>query len=114
MQYQGTAGAQGACPPGWHVPTQGEWMTLFNFYQNQALAGKPLQDSIISGFRALESGVSYSNAAWKFKGFASIFWSSTPSGAFKAISHGMNQQNFSVSDYYSNRSNAFGVRCVRD
>jgi len=114
MQFQGTAGAQGACPPGWHVPTQGEWMTLFNFYQNQALAGKPLQDSIISGFRALESGVSYSNAAWKFKGFASIFWSSTSSGAFKAISHGMNQQNFSVSDYYSNRSNAFGVRCVRD
>ena len=89
-------------------------MTLFTFYQEQALAGKPLQDTIIVGFRAKESGVIYSNFSWSLKGFASIFWTSTPSGAIKAISHGMNLINFSVSDYHANRSNAFGVRCVKD
>ena len=78
------------------------------------MAGKPIQDSIISGFRAKESGVNYSNASWKFQGFGAIFWSSTPSGTYKAVSHGVNVINFSVSDYYANRSNAFGVRCVRD
>ena len=82
--------------------------------QEQALAGKPLQDTIIVGFRAKESGVIYSNFSWSLKGFASIFWTSTPSGAIKAISHGMNLINFSVSDYHANRSNAFGVRCLRD
>ena len=114
MQYQAAPSSQGICPPGWHIPTQSEWMTLFTFYQEQALAGKPLQDTIIVGFRAKESGVIYSNFSWSLKGFASIFWTSTPSGAIKAISHGMNLINFSVSDYHANRSNAFGVRCLRD
>jgi uncharacterized protein (TIGR02145 family) len=114
MAYNSTPGAQGLCPPGWHVPTQSEWNTLFTFYQQQALAGKPLQDTIIMGFRAKESGMIYSNFSWSFKGFATIFWTSTPSGTIKAMSHGMNLINFSVSDYLANRSNAFAVRCLHD
>jgi len=114
MAYTNTPGAQGLCPPGWHVPTQTEWNTLFSFYQQQALAGKPLQDTIIMGFRAKESGVIYSNFSWSFKGFATIFWTSTPSGTIKAMSHGMNLINFSVSDYPANRSNAFAVRCLQN
>jgi uncharacterized protein (TIGR02145 family) len=114
MAYDNIPGAQGLCPPGWHVPTQTEWNTLFTFYQQQALAGKPLQDTIIMGFRAKETGVIYSNFSWSFKGFATIFWTSTPSGTIKALSHGMNLINFSVSDYSTNRSNAFAVRCLKD
>ena len=112
MAYSNTPGAQGLCPPGWHIPTQTEWNTLFTFYQQQALAGKPLQDTIIMGFRAKESGVIYSNFSWSFKGFATIFWTSTPLGTIKAMSHGMNLINFSVSDYPANRSNALTVRCL--
>ena len=114
MQFMDVPAMQGLCPAGWHIPTQAEWLILFNYYQGQGMAGKPIQDSIISGFRAKESGVNYSNASWKFQGFGAIFWSSTPSGTYKAVSHGVNVINFSVSDYYANRSNAFGVRCVRD
>ena len=114
MAYTNTPGAQGLCPAGWHVPTQNEWIALFTFYQEQALAGKPLQDSIFNGFRAKESGIVYSNISWKLQGFATLYWTSSPYGTIKALSHGMNLQNFSVSDYYSNRSNAFAVRCVKD
>ena len=114
MQFQDTPGLQGLCPPGWHVPTQAEWTTLFNYYQGQGIAGKPMQDTIINGFRAKQGGVIYSNASWKFQGFGAIFWTSTPSGTIKAISHGLNQINFSVSDYPANRSNAFEARCLRD
>ena len=114
MAYSNTPGSQGLCPPGWHIPTQTEWNTLFTFYQEQSLAGKPLQDSIFNGFRAKESGIVYSNISWKFQGFATLYWTSNPYGAIKALSHGMNLQNFSVSDYYSNRSNAFAVRCLRN
>jgi len=114
MAYRNTPGSQGLCPPGWHVPTQAEWMTLFNASLTQGLAGKPLQDSIINGFRAVENGLEYSNVTWKFQGFATIFWSSNQYSSIKALSHGMNQQNFGVSDYYSNRSNAFAVRCLKD
>ena len=114
MAYSSAPGSQGLCPPAWHVPTQSEWNTLFNFYKEQALAGKPLQDSIFNGFMAKESGIVYSNFSWKFQGFATLYWTSNSFGAVKALSHGMNLQNFSVSDYYSNRSNAFAVRCLKD
>ena len=114
MAYNNTPGSRGLCPPGWHVPTQAEWMTLFNASIAQGLAGKPLQDSIINGFRAIESGFVYSNMTWKYLGFATFFWSSDSFSTIKALSHGMNLQNFSVSDYYSNRSNAFAGRCVKD
>jgi len=114
MAYGNTPGSQGLCPPGWHIPTQAEWMVLFNNNLTQGMAGKPLQDSIFNGFRAKESGIVYSNISWKFQGFATLYWSSNPYGAIKALSHGMNLQNFSVSDYYSNRSNAFAVRCLKD
>jgi len=114
MAYSNTPGAQGLCPPGWHIPTQAEWITLFNASLTQGLAGKPFQDSIFNGFRAKESGVEYSNITWKLQGFATIFWSSNSFGAIKALSHGMNLQNFGVSDYYSNRSNAFATRCLKD
>ena len=90
-------------------------MTLFNNSLTQGLAGKSLQDTIMfNGLNARESGVDYSNLIWKFQGFATIFWSSNTNNTIKALSHGMNKQNFSVSDYYSNRSNAFAVRCLKD
>ncbi len=114
MQFMDTPAQQGLCPAGWHIPTHAEWLTLFNYYQGQGMAGKPIQDTIINGFMAKESGVNYSNASWKFQGFGAIFWSSTPSGTYKAVSHGVNVINFSVSDYYASRSNAFGVRCLHD
>jgi len=114
MLYQTAPGSQGLCPPSWHIPEQAEWNTLFNALQGQSLAGKPIQDSIVNGFRATESGLIYSNSSWKFMGFATIFWSSTSSSAYKALSHGVNLINYSVSDYSANRSNAFAVRCLHD
>ena len=114
MAFTNTPGAQGLCPPGWHVPTQSDWLNLFNSSLGQGLAAKPLQDSVFNGFRAKTGGFEYSNSTWKYQGFASLYWTSNPYGSVKALSHSMNQVNFSVSDYYSNRSNAFAVRCLKD
>jgi len=77
------------------------------------MAWKPLPDSIFNGFSAKESGIVYS-ISWKFQGVATLYWTSNPYGIIKALSHGMNLQNFSVSDYYSNRSNAFALRCLKN
>ena len=114
MKYDDSPAGQGLCPPGWHVPTEAEWTTLFNFYLGNGLAGKPLQDTIMAGFRAQTSGVYYLNSTWSFNGFATLFWTSTAWNAVKAISHGMNVYDFSVSLYPSSRANAFPVRCLRD
>ena len=114
MKYDDTPAGQGLCPPGWHVPTETDWTTLFNFYLGNALAGKPLQDTNITGFKALTSGVFYLNSSWSFNGFATLFWSSTLWNATKGISHGLNVFDYSVSLYPSSRVNAFPVRCTKD
>jgi uncharacterized protein (TIGR02145 family) len=114
MRYDPTPGSQGLCPPGWHVPTESEWATLSDYYQGSSKAGRPLQDSIANGFAATRSGVFYSGASWNFMDFATIFWTSTQSGQDKAISHGMNKVNYSVSLYPAGRGNAFGARCLFD
>ena len=53
MKFDDTPAGQGLCPPGWHVPTETDWTTLINYYQGNGSAGRPLQDTIISGFKAL-------------------------------------------------------------
>jgi uncharacterized protein (TIGR02145 family) len=114
MQYEDTPGLKGLCPPGWHVPTETEWTTLFAVYTNNGFAGSPLKYSGFSGFNALLTGVNYFNRQWDFHDFATFFWSSTPYGAYKAWAHGMNDVDPSVSVYPSLKVNAFSVRCLRD
>ena len=114
MKYDNTAASQGYCPPGWHIPTEANWNTLFSFYISNGFAGSPLKYTGYSGFNALLDGVMFKNASWSFNGFATLFWSSTSHGLYKAWAHGMNSSNPSVSYYPSGKSNAFPVRCLKD
>jgi uncharacterized protein (TIGR02145 family) len=114
MRYDDVPAGQGICPPGWHVPTENDWTVLCNYYNGFGFAGKPLQDTFISGFRALTGGVFYLNTSWSFEDFAVLFWTSTSWGNYKALSHGMNTINYSVSLYPSSRANAFPIRCLHD
>jgi uncharacterized protein (TIGR02145 family) len=114
MRYDDVPEGQGLCPPGWHIPTDNDWTVLCNFYNGYGFAGKPLQDTIIPGFRALPGGIFYLNSSWSFADFAVLFWTSSSWGSYKALSHGMNTINFSVSLYPSSRANAFPVRCLHD
>lgn len=114
MQYDNTPANQGFCPPGWHVPTEAEWADLLAFYGGNAFAGRRLQENTGPGFNAIPGGVLYLNSTWSFKDFATIFWTSSPAGPVRVISHGMNNKDVSVSYYESLRSNAFPVRCLKD
>ena len=114
MQYDDTPGDQGFCPPGWHIPTENDWNTLFAVYTNNGFAGSPLKYSGFSGFNALLSGANYFNSSWDFKGFATFFWSSTLHSPTKAWAHGMNDPDPSVSAYPATRVSAFSVRCIQD
>jgi uncharacterized protein (TIGR02145 family) len=114
MRYDDTPGLQGFCPPGWHVPTETDWNTLFANWTNNAFAGAPLKYSGYSGFNALLSGVRHMNVQWDYQNLATFFWSSTPYGAYKAWAHGMNDYDPSVSFYPSSRANAFSIRCLKD
>ncbi len=114
MNYDETISTQGLCPPGWHVPMESDWNTLFANYISNAFASNPLKYSGFSGFNALLYGARHLNKTWDYKGFATFFWSSTAHEVNKAWAHGMNDVDPSVSLYPALRSNAFSVRCLKD
>ena len=107
MQYDNTPADQGFCPPGWHIPSETDWNTLFAVYTNNGFSGSPLKFSGFSGFNALLAGENYYNTSWDFQGFATFFWSSTTYGGYKAWAHGMNDPDPSVSVYPATRVSAF-------
>jgi uncharacterized protein (TIGR02145 family) len=114
MKFDNASGAQGFCPPGWHVPTESQWGILFNYYTSNGFAGSPLKFPGFSGFNAYLDGASFKNVNWNFLNFATFFWSSNARGNMKAWAHAMNEYNPSVSYYPSSRTNAFSVRCLKD
>jgi uncharacterized protein (TIGR02145 family) len=114
MNYTDTPLGQGLCPPGWHVPSESNWTMLFNYYQGNSRAGRPLQNTIINGFKVLQSGVLYLQNSMSYLGFATLFWPSIPSGQQRALAHGMNEWNFFVSLYPALRANAFPIKCLKD
>jgi uncharacterized protein (TIGR02145 family) len=116
MLYNDSPGNQGFCPPGWHVPTDAEWTTLFMNWGNSAFAGSALIYSGFSGFNAQLSGAGHYNTQWDYSNFAAFFWTSTSHGNSRAWSHGMNDvpDDHSVCLYPSARTNAFSVRCLKD
>ncbi|NQV01875.1 MAG: hypothetical protein HQ542_04470, partial [Bacteroidia bacterium] len=125
MRYASGNGAQGFCPPGWHIPTETDWNTLFNVYISSGFAGNALKVTGYSGFDALLTGIRFHNNIWKFSGTDPIlrsvlFWSSTIHAPQKAWAHGMNEvvtdieYTPSVSFYPALMSNAFAIRCLKD
>jgi uncharacterized protein (TIGR02145 family) len=114
MQYEDTPAMQGLCPPGWHVPFENEWNTLFNLYISSGFAGSPLKYTGYSGFNALLDGLRFRYRVWGMDNFATFFWSSSSHGTEKAWAHSMNSFDPSVSFYTASRSNAFAVRCIKD
>ncbi|MFH1296784.1 MAG: FISUMP domain-containing protein [Bacteroidota bacterium] len=125
MAYQSAEGLQGLCPPGWHIPTEAEWTTLFNQYINNGFAGSALKVTGFSGFNALLAGFQCFNLVWNYGPSdpvlrSTLYWSSTSRGLDKAWAHGMSEvaadveYTPSVSYYPSYRSNSFSVRCLKD
>ncbi|MBE0646231.1 MAG: hypothetical protein IH596_00435 [Bacteroidales bacterium] len=125
MDYAADNGAQGFCPPGWHIPTEAEWNTLFNVFISNGFAGNALKYTGYSGFNGQMEGIRFHNSTWRFLTTnpilrSTMIWSSTARGSDKAWAHGMNEvvvdndYTPSVSFYPSSRINAFSVRCIRD
>jgi len=114
MDYQDAEEIRDLCPPGWHVPSENDWNTLFSIWTSNAFAGAVLKYTGYSGFNALLNGTVFFNREWSLQDFATFYWSSTSHGPYKAWAHAMNEYNYSVSLYPAFRANAFPVRCKLD
>jgi uncharacterized protein (TIGR02145 family) len=118
MRYNPVSASQGLCPPGWHVPASAEWDQLLSFYNGPGQAGGTLKDDLLpNGFQSHQTGLLYLNNTWAFTaGLAAgtMYWTSTASGAERAVARGLNEYNMSVSRYEAARGNGFAARCLKD
>ncbi len=139
MQYVITAGTQGVCPTGWHLPTDDEWKTLekhLGMTQAQAdgtnyrgtdqgsqLAGNESlwtngtldQNGAFgsSGFSALPSGYRDISGTFNSQSDDAYFWSSSISSGFAWLRN-VYYSNPMVYRHDTDKSFGFSVRCVRD
>jgi uncharacterized protein (TIGR02145 family) len=67
MQFSVEPGAQGICPPGWHIPTDEEWKILEGAADSQFGIGDPEWD--IYGYRGYDAGSSLKTVTgWEEEG----------------------------------------------
>jgi uncharacterized protein (TIGR02145 family) len=127
--------ARGLCPSGWHVPTDGEWMTL------EMALGMSESDANDTGFRGTDQGTQMkTDYGWSgigngtnssgFSGLPSGYrsdggyftnagngapwWSSSPNGS-DAWNRYLDYWEYEyVGRYASSPQYGFSVRCVRD
>ncbi len=121
MQYVTTPGAQGICPPGWHIPTLGEFQTLSATVGGdgnglkavgQGSGGGAGTDT--SGFSALLAGERVYLGYFYGLRFTGHFWSSTQLGAIYARWVELSSGNPEIQVTWAYKSSGFSLRCLKD
>lgn len=123
------SGVQGACPTGWHLPSEDEWQELLDYVSDNVPENDvryALIDTSYSngtdllGFKAKLCGYRYANAKrFQNVGSGTAFWSTTESngGASYFTIFGGNptiEEGCSTSTCYYTKSLGSSVRCLKD
>jgi len=103
-----------ACPKGWHLPNDQEWMELINYYGGINYAGRSLKKGGPSGFNAQMSG--YRDKAGFFGKIdeSAYYWSSTTQNADYASFKGLYHNVDNIGTYTYTKPDGLSVRCVKD
>ena len=124
MQYSTTAGAQGICPAGSHIPTDNEWKTLeISLGMTQAQAdttswrgtdqGTQLKSGGSSGMSIPLAGHRYSSGSFGHLGSYAYLWSSSESGGSAWWRH-LASGYATVYRNAGDEAPGFSVRCLED
>ena len=137
MQYTTTAGVQGICPDGWHLPTDAEWCTLEQEVDPTITCsstglrgidgGGKLKETGTthwnspntsatnsSGFMALPGGYRDTNGSFYSQGDYGFWWSSSEFDASNAWRRYLYYNNAQVSRNNNPKSLGFSARCLQD
>ena len=129
----GSGDIRGACPKGWHLPSNDEWKALIvavdgsiTKYTSSNTAGSKLKSQTgwtacsgitnedAFGFSALPAGNRDGNGRYYDEGNDANFWSSTENNSYYAYNVGLYYDyDFAYLNYY-NKNYEFSVRCLKD
>ncbi len=125
--WYAVADPQGLCPTNWHVPTDAEFDTLFNYLGGDSVCGGAMKEigtthwaipntgaNNSSGFLGLPGGVRYGSGVYGFVGYYGYWWSATQFSSADAYFRYLNCSSSGVSRSSYEVAFGFSVRCVRD
>lgn len=115
-------------PVGWHVPTDAEWQTLFDYLGGFSIAGGKMKEEGTftwqspnsgatnqSGFTAKPGGYRDShNGRFSIAGWMSYFWSSSEYNSFDAFYFYLHYDSIATSRGAGNKQFGYSVRCIKD
>lgn len=128
MNYSTTAGGQGICPNGWHVPTDAEWQTMIVATGGTVTPGaggnklKAVGQGIgpnglgtnTSGFSALAAGDRDSYGIFYGLTNRFIFWTSTQTNTASAYHYTLWNDRDTVERLITQKMTGLSCRCVKD
>jgi len=119
--------ANKACPSGWHLSSQQDWITLSTFLGGETTAADKLKESGTihwqepvsqstneSGFTAMPGGYRNENSDFYVLGYTGWWWCSDEKDTEKAYHVLIYGHTTEVAISYIKKSNGFSVRCVKD
>jgi uncharacterized protein (TIGR02145 family) len=142
MNHSTTPGAQGICPVGWHIPTDGEFTILTNYLTSQTAylcdnnteyIGKALASLLYwnsgsltcaignntgannaSGFAGLPGGFRYTDGSMNNISKTGVWWSSTEYSTADAWERHLYLAEGVVFRQNTSKTWGFSVRCIRN
>ena len=122
MQYVITPGAQGICPPGWHIPTLAEFQVLSTAVGGNGNALKAIGQGSgggagtnASGFSALLAGNRYYDyGGFSNLGYSTHLWSSTEYNTTFANLLYLTGNDSNISLFSTYKADGFSVRCLKN
>ncbi len=127
MDGSTTEGAQGLCPDGWYVPTDGEWTDLETYLSNNGYSGvegDALKDPAEgwcdsgtcggTGFLALPGGSRSTSGSLYYVGSRGDWWSSTEDDGTLAWRRVLRSSSSDFYRYSGYKDGGYSVRCLRD
>ena len=123
--------SRGLCPTGWHVPTDGEWMTLENHLGGPSVAGGALKSTATqptpggwnppytgatnsSGFTSLPGGLREYYGDFFYMASNGVWWSSSVLSGSLAWNRTLYYYNSYFYRGSVSRTGGFSVRCLKD
>ncbi|MCF8227625.1 MAG: fibrobacter succinogenes major paralogous domain-containing protein [Bacteroidales bacterium] len=126
--------ALGACPTGWHLPSDDDWCTLTTYidetvdcesltwigtdagYKMKSTSGwySNGNGSDAYGFTALPGGYRDSDGIFHYLELAAYFWSSTAENGSEAWNWGLGYGADEVNRYTHSQGDGLSVRCLKD
>jgi len=108
--------AKGSCPSGWHLPTSGEWGTLYSVVGSSDAFSMREMDAF--GFGVLPAGRGHTRydppdkyyTTYGMEGYEAYFWTATVNGADYATCEAFGVTTGCMRD----KSDIYSVRCIKD